>query len=428
MDTIFALASAPGRSGVAIVRISGSRAFEVASKICGEIPPPRRAAIRTLRTSASEVIDKALVLSFEEGHSFTGEPVVEFHVHGSPAIVALLQSELDDQIGVRHADPGEFTRRALENERLDLDQVEGLADLIEADTVAQHRQAMRVFSGKLSEKVEQWREDLVKAMALLVAVIDFADEDVPVDVSQDVERILSAVVTDMRHQAEGVIAAERVRSGFRVAILGPPNAGKSTLLNYLAGRDVAITSEIAGTTRDVIEVQMDIEGLPVTLIDTAGLRETFDKVEKIGVARAQKVAEEADLRIFLKADDKDSDGLPSSVHSDLVITSKDDLGQFNGISGVTGFGVEKLMREISSRLGEHVASVGVATLERHRSGIIAALEHIEMALGMVRSSWETHELQAEELRLAVLQVESLVGRVDVEQMLDDVFSRFCIGK
>jgi tRNA modification GTPase len=374
------------------------------------------------------VIDKALVLSFEEGHSFTGEPVVEFHVHGSPAIVALLQSELDDQIGVRHADPGEFTRRALENERLDLDQVEGLADLIEADTVAQHRQAMRVFSGKLSEKVEQWREDLVKAMALLVAVIDFADEDVPVDVSQDVERILSAVVTDMRHQAEGVIAAERVRSGFRVAILGPPNAGKSTLLNYLAGRDVAITSEIAGTTRDVIEVQMDIEGLPVTLIDTAGLRETFDKVEKIGVARAQKVAEEADLRIFLKADDKDSDGLPSSVHSDLVITSKDDLGQFNGISGVTGFGVEKLMREISSRLGDHVASVGVATLERHRSGIIAALEHIEMALGMVRSSWETHELQAEELRLAVLQVESLVGRVDVEQMLDDVFSRFCIGK
>ncbi len=278
MDTIFAQASAPGRAGVAVIRISGPRAFAIAEKITGKRPKGRESALRNLRGAEGEVIDQALMLSFPGPNSFTGEDVVELQVHGSIAVVRAMLSLLATLPETRMAEAGEFTRRALENEKLDLVQVEGLADLIEAETEAQRKQALRVLSGHLGARIEDWRKDLIRAAALLEATIDFADEEVPVDVTPEVDALLTKVGEELQAEARGTYVAERVRNGFEVAIIGAPNAGKSTLLNALAGRDAAITSEIAGTTRDVIEVRMDLGGLPVTLLDTAGLRDSDERL------------------------------------------------------------------------------------------------------------------------------------------------------
>ncbi len=272
MDTIYALASARGKAGVAVVRISGPLAFLAVKNLTGDVPSARRTALRILRDAAGEVLDEALVICFEKGASFTGEESAELQLHGSIAIVNAVLRTLSEMEGLRLAEAGEFTRRALENERLDLAQVEGLADLIEAETEAQRRQALKVFSGVLGEKVERWRTALVRAAALIEATIDFADEEVPVDVSPEVLELIATVMLDLETEARGAKMAERIRDGFEVAIVGPPNAGKSTLLNALAGRDAAITSEVAGTTRDVIEVRMELGGLPVTLLDTALLK------------------------------------------------------------------------------------------------------------------------------------------------------------
>ena len=298
MSTIFAQASAAGKAGVAVVRISGPQAFSAASQLCGSLPAPRQAGLRRLRSAAGEVLDEALVLCFSEKASFTGEETVELQTHGSVAVVNALLAELGTVDGLRLAEPGEFTRRALANGRLDLAQVEGLADLIASETEAQRQQALRLFSGGLGDLAAHWRERLIRASALLTVTIDFADEEVPVDVSPEVLELIAEVQTAMQAQVDGFGAAERIRTGYEVAIVGPPNVGKSTLLNALAGRDAAITSEVAGTTRDVIEVRMELAGLPVTLLDTAGLRETDDTVEKIGVARALERAKAADLRVF----------------------------------------------------------------------------------------------------------------------------------
>ena len=334
-DTIFALASAPGKAGVSIFRISGSGAQDIAIKLCGNVPICR--GLRVLRYNET-VLDKVLVLSFKQGASFTGEDVIEFHCHGSPAVVATISDSLS-AVGARLADPGEFTRRALQNERLDLCQVEGLSDLIEAETEVQRRQAYALMDGGLTDKVDRWRANLVRATALVEVTIDFVDEDVPVDVSVEVNTLISSVVRDLQSEIEGSFVAERVREGFEVAIIGPPNIGKSTLLNTLAGRQAAITSEIAGTTRDVIEVRMDLNGIPVTILDTAGLRETKDKIEELGVVLARKRAELADLRVFLTLDGK-TIGLGVDPGSDdLVLRGKADDG--GGISGKTGAGDRK---------------------------------------------------------------------------------------
>jgi tRNA modification GTPase len=427
MDTIYALATARGRSGLAVVRISGPAAHAAGSALCGSLPAARVAGLRRL-TWGGELLDEALVLSFAEGASFTGEAVVELHCHGGPAVVGAVLRALSSQAGLRLAEPGEFTRRALENGVLDLAQVEGLADLIDAETEAQRRQAVRVLSGSVGQKVDGWRRDLIRAGALLEATIDFADEDVPVDVSPEVLTLIDGLMADLGREAAGVAAAERIRDGFEVAIVGAPNAGKSTLLNQLAGREAAITSEIAGTTRDVIEVRMEIAGLPVTFLDTAGLRDTEDRLERAGIERALARAEAADLRLFL------SDGSPLSlqpVGDDLVVLGKvDTKSGYLGlaVSGKTGAGVPELMARIGEILEERVGSAGALVRERHRVAVTTAIAALAESRAEVVRPDSRVELAAEHLRQAVRALDALVGRVDVDDLLGEIFASFCIGK
>ncbi|QJF49728.1 tRNA uridine-5-carboxymethylaminomethyl(34) synthesis GTPase MnmE [Roseobacter ponti] len=427
MDTIFALATAQGRAGVSVIRISGPDALDAARKLCGDVPGPRHAAVRKLRDTSGDLIDEALVLSFSGPQSFTGEDVVELQVHGSVAVVRGCLKELGAIDGCRLAEPGEFTRRALENNRLDLAQVEGLADLIDAETEGQRRQAVRVFSGALGEKVEIWRRDLIRAAALLEATIDFADEEVPVDVSPEVSALLAATASDLTGEIEGSFVAERIRTGFEVAIVGAPNVGKSTLLNRLAGRDAAITSEIAGTTRDVIEVKMDLGGLAVTFLDTAGLRDSEDQIEAIGVERAVERAEKADLRVFL------TEGATLKVSpgpEDIILVPKQDVlvDGVRGVSGRTGQGVTGLIEDIREILSNRCSYAGIATHERHRLAMEQALAGLNAAQEIVGRGPDLYDIAAEELRSAIRALEALVGRIDVENLLDEIFASFCVGK
>ena len=308
---------------------------------------------------------------------------------------------------------------------MDLAQVEGLADLIESETEAQRKQALRVVTGHLGALVEQWRSSLIRAAALIEATIDFVDEDVPVDVTPEVRELLTGVKTDLIKEITGSKVAERIRVGFEVAIVGAPNAGKSTLLNAMAGRDAAITSEIAGTTRDVIEVRMDLKGLPVTILDTAGLRDGQDAVEVIGINRALGRAGDADLRIFL-ADDNEV--LPLAQQSDDIrVTPKADISG-SGISGVTGEGVSELLDKIHQTLEQRSSHAGLATHERHRIAMQSTLTALDLVLPLVDLGPEHYDIAAEELRTAVRSLEALVGRIDVENLLDEIFSSFCLGK
>ncbi|WP_421702244.1 tRNA uridine-5-carboxymethylaminomethyl(34) synthesis GTPase MnmE [Aliiroseovarius sp.] len=427
MDTIYALASAQGKAGVAVVRISGPSAFSACAQLCA-LPAARQAALRRL-VWEGEVLDEALVLRFDAGASFTGEDVVELQLHGSLAVVNAVLRVLGQLDGLRLAEPGEFTRRALENECLDLAQVEGLADLIDAETEAQRKQAFRVLSGALGDKAEAWRTDLIRAAALLEATIDFADEDVPVDVSPEVLDLLDRVEASLRAESEGARISERIREGFEIAIIGPPNIGKSTLLNALAGREAAITSEYAGTTRDVIEVRMELDGLPVTVLDTAGLRETEDHVEGIGIERAKQRAAAADLRVFLLDESGDVQGVEPQ-DGDVIAHGKADLRGAEGfsLSGKTGQGVDELIARASTVLRGRAAQAGTATRERHRLAILKALDVLEYARIEVLNGPDRAELAAEELRTAIRALDSLVGRVDVENILDEIFASFCLGK
>ncbi|TDL89310.1 tRNA uridine-5-carboxymethylaminomethyl(34) synthesis GTPase MnmE [Meridianimarinicoccus aquatilis] len=428
MDTIYALASGQGKAGVAVLRVSGPQAHDTVKRLCGRVPSFRSASLCRIQDAQGKLLDRALVLTFAKGASFTGEQSAEFHLHGSRAIVKAVMREIGLAEGLRIAEPGEFTRRALENGCMDLTEVEGLANLIDAETEAQRRLALRLFEGALGVKVARWRDTLIDAMALLAVTIDFSDEDVPDEMNAEVHALLVAVLDDLERELSGIAAAERVRDGFEVAIIGPPNIGKSTLLNALAGRDAALTSEVAGTTRDVIEVRMDIDGLPVTFLDTAGIRETSDAVETLGIERALRRAENADVRVFL------TDGqMPTgfvSREADIVLVGKTDISRkaVNGISGKTGEGVHDLLRSISDRLGGMASLAGVATQERHRIAIARSIVCLNHALAMLDAGSEHAELIAEELRQAVSALDALVGKVDVEDLLDSIFKKFCLGK
>ena len=429
MDTIFALASAAGKAGVAVVRVSGPHADDVCSALTRRAPPePRIASVRRLFTDNGSMLDDALVLRFLAGASFTGEPVIEFQCHGSVAIISALLVTLSNLPNARLAEPGEFTRRALENGRLDVTQVDALSDLIEAETEAQRQQALKIFDGALGQIVGRWRSELVRLAALLQVSIDFADEDIPDHLIADARSGLRAILDEIEQQLSGYDSSERIRNGFEVAIVGPPNIGKSTLLNALAGREAALTHEIAGTTRDVIEVRMNIGGLPVTLLDTAGIRDTTDAVEVLGIEHGRHRASLSDLRVFLV---EDLDGaLPLSPQSDdLIKLGKADLSRDGrGVSGKTGAGLQCLLNEIESRLKERVQGASLLIRERHRNAMTVASASLREAIEMLRHGDDRIDVVSEELRIAMSAMDSLIGVVDVEDILDDVFGHFCLGK
>ena len=427
MDTIFALASAPGKAGISIVRLSGPLAINVAEKLTKSKLKEKQPNLRVIYDSDNHFIDQALILIFSKPCSFTGENVVEFHLHGSSAVVSSVIKLLGNFKGLRSAEAGEFTRCALENGKIDLAQVEGLADLIDAETDAQHKQAARIFNGALGEKTKEWRAKLVKAGALLVATLDFADEEVPEEVTPEVEKLINMVLRDLDKEIIGVQTAERIRSGFEVAIVGAPNLGKSTLLNYLVGRDAAITSNVSGTTRDVIEVKLDLRGLPVTILDTAGIRKSDDKVEEIGISRALERSSLSDLRIVLTEDGEYPVGLKKR-DTDIICIAKDDQGNRGGVSGKTGAGIDRLKNNIWDILNDKAQYVGIATRERHKSSMVNAKKFLGNAVVSLRDGPEYYDITAEEIRAATSALDSLIGRIGVEDVLDEVFSSFCLGK
>ena len=428
VDTIYALATPQGRAGVAVVRISGPDAFMSLNALCNDIRiKPRKTILCDLYTQEGLHIDRALVLPFKGPNSFTGEDVVELHLHGSIAVIKKTIETLSKIANFRQALPGEFTRRAFSNEKLDLAEIEGLADLIEAETEAQRVQALKVLSGKLGERAQEWRSMIIKAMALIEVTIDFSDEEVPTDVSEDVISILSNIINDLNSESTGINVAERIRSGFEVAIVGKPNVGKSTLLNALAGREAAITSEQAGTTRDIIEVKMDLDGLPVTMLDTAGLRETNNSIETKGIYKAIERANSSDLVIVLTDDGKK---LPEIKNPNILtfISKCDDGDMKNGLSAVTGFGIDNMIDSIKNELGNNVQNQGIATRFRHKEAIDRSINKLTTAKKFVTDGPAFYDLAAEELRQTAYTLDELFGKVDVEKVLDEIFSSFCLGK
>ncbi|MEP9377074.1 tRNA uridine-5-carboxymethylaminomethyl(34) synthesis GTPase MnmE [Aquabacter sp. CN5-332] len=432
-DTIFALSSGRVPSGVALVRISGLLAQKAARLMAGRVPPPRQAMLATLRDAAGAPLDRGLLLFFPAPASATGEDVVELHLHGGRAVVASVLRTLGSLAGFRPADPGEFTRRAHASGKMDLAEVEGLADLIAAETEAQRRQALALASGALSRQVAGWRERLVKALMLVEATVDFSDEgDVPEDLSAPARREAALLKGELEAALSDAERGERVRDGLAIAISGPPNAGKSTLLNRLAGREAAIVSHIPGTTRDILEVHLELSGQAVTLIDTAGLRETEDEIEAEGVRRARARAAAADLVLWLSPDDAPP---PPDLSLAIPVRTKADIGEGDtggvmvegealAISTLTGHGMDDLVRLISAR-AETLAGgePALITRARQRFALEAALEHLARA-----AEAQGEELFAEDLRLAARALDAVVGRVDVEDVLDALFRTFCIGK
>lgn len=436
-DTIFALSSGRLPSGVALVRISGPAARAAALAVAGAVPPARHATYAVLRAPGTgEALDRGLVLFFEGPRSATGEDLLELHLHGGRAVVAAILSTLSGLDGFRPALPGEFTRRAHANGKMDLAEVEGLGDLIAAESEAQRRQALAQASGVLSRRVAGWRARLIRALALVEATIDFADED---DVPEDLTGPALLETGLLREELAAALAdsarGERVRDGLSIAIAGPPNAGKSTLLNRLAGREAAIVSHRPGTTRDVLEVHLELAGQAVTLIDTAGLRETDDEVEAEGIRRARARAASADLVLWLS--EAGAPPPPELAHALAVRTKADkvetgaaaprDAGPVLAISAATGQGIDELIALIEARAAElGGGEPALITRERQRLALRDALAHLDRALARAGGGGE--DLLAEDLRLAARALDALVGRVDMEDVLDALFRTFCIGK
>ena len=428
MDTIFAQATATGRAGVSVIRVSGPQAFDIASIFC-DLPDVGQIGLRAVRGSDGALIDRAVVFCFENGASFTGERVVEFQVHGGLATVARLLSELSAQKGCRLAEPGEFTRRALENGQLDLNQVEALSDLIDAETESQRQQAIRVLDGSFGDAGERWRGKLLRAAALLEASIDFSDEEIPDDLSVEVIHLVEETRASISAILERSTVAAKIRTGFTVAIIGAPNVGKSTLLNSIVGRQAAITSDVAGTTRDVIECRVDLQGLAVSFLDTAGLRDSKDEIEKLGISKAYEMADAADIRVFLI----EEEGEPLAItmrDGDIVRLNKgDERGlDVEAVSGKTGQGVSELLNLIAERLAVKTPTDVVAIRERQITGLRAADSFLARVLTLVQSDPLPFELASQELYFALSELDFVFGRIDIESVLDEIFSSFCLGK
>ena len=435
-DTIVALASGAVPAAIAVIRISGPETRRVLEAFCGGVPDPRHASLRDIGPPRLPAIDRGLAIWFPGPASFTGEDMAELHTHGSRAVVSSVIEAVLSLPGTRLAEPGEFARRAFENGKLDLTQVEGLADLISAETEAQRRQALAQAEGSLRTLYEGWRIELLGAQALVEAGLDFADEgDVAADIAVKADAIVAPLLVSISHHLADR-RGERLRDGVHIVIAGPPNVGKSSLLNALAKRDVAIVSEEAGTTRDVLEVHLDLGGLPVTLTDTAGLREAESKVEAEGVRRALARTEQADVVLWLVDATAPIWELPAAleIRTAICVLNKIDLERgFTPhrdclqISARTGQGLDRLVEALEEQAA-HVAETGLAsplmTRARHR----AELEGARVALQRFGQPTLSPELKAEELRIAARHLGRLTGRIDVEEVLGAIFGEFCIGK
>lgn len=433
-DTIFALSTGSGAAGIAIIRVSGPGTRQAVERLAGRVPLPRIATLRVLHDPAQgESIDSAVVLFFPGPHSFTGEDLAEFQVHGSLAVIRRLLRCLGDISGLRAAEAGEFSHRAFANGKMDLIEVEALGDLLSAETEAQARLA-RLYQANLRTAATRWRETLVELTSLTEAYIDFSDEgDVAGGIDSPTEREIGQLSAELGKAIDGLVTGERIRRGYRIAVLGPPNAGKSSLVNALANRDVAITSPIPGTTRDTIEVHLDLKGLPVILIDTAGLRDSDDPLEQAGIARAHAAATNADLIVWLSPFDAPS---PSPFSMAMTVVSKADQidsntlqnSSFLHVSARTGAGLSRLVdlfQENASRdlhLGADAVLVVHARQAFELSAARAALERAAACQP------DALELRAEELRTARRYLDRLTGRIEYDQILGAIFSRFCIGK
>ncbi len=417
MSSIFAPIT--GRGGaVSVIRLSGPEALQQAARLAGPLPAPRRAGLRQLRHSG-EVLDQALVTSFPGPRSFTGEDCVEFCLHGGRAVLAAVSAALVD-LGARPAEPGEFSRRAFENGRMDLLQAEAMADLIAAETQAQRRQAL---GGTLTLACAAWRATLRVLMAQQEALIDFPDEDLPPEVEAGLLRGITVLHDEMAAALVAAPAAERLREGLEFVILGPPNAGKSTLLNALAGEEVAIVAATPGTTRDALGVRLDLGGVPVHITDTAGLRETADAIEAEGVRRAQAWAQKADFVILVAGPGQEFAAAPPGI-AHMQLRTKADLGG-EGVCAPSGAGMAALTARLAATARQLTDTQGAASLARPRQ--IACVRETKAALAQALAQ-SAPELRAEELRLAAAALARLVGGIAVEEVLDAVFSGFCIGK
>lgn len=428
-STIFALSSGQPPAGVAVIRLSGPRSFDAASSLIGSLPDARVAALRTIRNRNDDVIDQGLVLLFPAPNSFTGEDCVELQVHGSRAVVAAIEELLLTE-GLRRAEAGEFARRAFEHGRLDLVEVEGLSELVNAETEMQRRLAIQSGMGALSARYDAWAERLTYARAMIEAELDFADEDdVPGSVSEQIAADLSALQGEMAVLAASIKSAEIIRDGFKVAIVGAPNAGKSSLLNAMARREIAIVTDVAGTTRDVITAELDLDGYLVRLFDTAGIREVDDIVEREGIRRARLAADEADLVLLLAPADMPAVEGVEDWSNIIRVATKIDMGQpASGtddirVSSHSGEGLDELRALLLEKARSATASQFHAGNRRHMEHIDAASKFVADAVKEPRL-----ELKADALRAAGNELGRITGRVDVEDLLDVIFSKFCIGK
>ena len=442
--TIYALSTGPGISGIAVIRVSGKNTAEVVKKITGdELPNPREATRRKFNyINTNELIDEGVLLWFPGPNSYTGEDLAEFHVHGSRAVINALHSTISKIENCRLAEPGEFTKRAFQNGKINLIEAESIADLISSETEIQRKQALKIMSGKSSDQFNSWRDKLLKILSHIEAKIDFPDEDLPKDILTNIQKTSDQVSSEIQRTLNDQKVGERIREGFKIAIIGPSNAGKSSLLNYLSKRDAAIVSEIAGTTRDVIETHLNFDGYPVVVSDTAGIRDSKDEIEKKGIKIALNRAEDADLKlVIVSAKNVDFTKVLKDLlaKNAILVVNKSDLikGKLNSkfkkykhvlISIKKDLNLNKLISKIKSKLKNQFISTEniLITRERHRQNLKNCVYHLQKF--QEKKSTKDFDKAAEDLRLATRHLGMIVGKVDVEELLGSIFSDFCIGK
>ena len=442
--TIYALSSGPGISGIGVIRVSGDSTAEVVKKITGsKLPHPRVATLRKFsKNGAKELIDEGVIIWFPAPNSYTGEDLAEFHVHGSRAVVNAMHLAISKIKNCRLAEPGEFTKRAFQNGRINLLKAESIADLISSETEIQRKQALKIMSGKSSDKFNSWREKLLKILSHVEAKIDFPDENLPKNIISEIQKKSNNIIKEIKKTLNDQKVGERIREGFRIAIVGPTNSGKSSLLNYLSKRDVAIVSEIAGTTRDVIETHLNLDGYPVIISDTAGIRSSKNEIEKKGIKIALNRAEDADLRlVIVSAKNINFTGVLKSLltKNAILVVNKSDLikGKLNSkfkkyeyilISIKKDSNLNKLISKIKSKLKNKFTTTEdiLITRERHRQNLINCVQHLEKF--QKKKSAQDFDKAAEDLRLATRHLGMIVGKVDVEELLGSIFNDFCIGK